>query len=210
MGTKLKALTRDDHKGSATKQLRKSGSVPAVVYGKANEAQSISVNGLELLKTVRDEGKNAIITLEIENGKPVEVMLHDYQMDPVRSELVHVDFFAVDMSTELEVSVQIKIEGEAKGSKEGGVLQQPVFELQVRARPDQIPEEIVINVTDLNVGDVITVGDLAAGADYTFADDTDTPIVTILAPASEEEEETVVGSIEPEVIGEKDKDADKE
>ncbi len=206
MGTKLKALTRDDHKGSATKQLRKSGSVPAVVYGKGNESQSISVNGLELLKTVRDEGRNAIITLDIENGKSVEVMLHDYQMDPVRSELVHVDFFAVDMSAELEVSVQIKIEGEAKGSKEGGVLQQPVFELQVRAKPDQIPEEIVINVTDLNVGDIITVGDLAAGADYTFADDTDTPIVIILAPASEEEEVVVPGSIEPEVIGEKVKD----
>src|SRR5690625_2411767 len=146
MAVKLKATLRNDLKKSETKQIRQSGHVPSVVYGKDKESKAIAVNNLELVKTVRDEGRNAIISLDIENNEPVDVMLHDYQMDVLKDELVHVDFFIVDMSEEMDVDVGIRLDGDAPGTKEGGILQQPLFELVVRAKPNNIPDEIVVDV----------------------------------------------------------------
>ena len=204
----LKAVKREDHRLSVTNKIRKDGLIPGVVYGKKTENQSIAIDGLELLKILREEGRNAIISLQIGEDKPLEVMLHDHQMDAIRNELVHVDLFAVDMDEEIDVEVAIIIDGEPIGSKEGGILQQPVFELAVRAKPNNIPDEIKIDVSSLQIGDVITVADLETSTDYTIFEDEDTTIATVLPPESEEEEETeaVDASAEPELIGAEDKE----
>ena len=76
-------------------------------------------------------------------------MVQEYQTEPVKGDVIHVDFFAVDMSEEMDVAVPVRLDGEATGVKEGGVLQQPLFELQVRAKPADIPEEIVVDVSEL-------------------------------------------------------------
>src|SRR5699024_9439707 len=131
MAIKLQAKKRDDLSRSTTNQLRKDGFIPAVVYGKEKDPKTVAVDNLALLKTVRDEGLNAIISLDIENDDAVEVMLHEYQTDPVRGDVVHVDFYVIDMSVEVDVDVVVRLEGEAIGSKDGGILQQPLFELQV-------------------------------------------------------------------------------
>ena len=89
MAIKLAANTRDDHRHAVTKQIRQDGFIPAVVYGKGKEPQTISVDNIELLKTLRDEGRNAIISLDIENGATVDVMMHEYQTDPVKGEVIH-------------------------------------------------------------------------------------------------------------------------
>ncbi|MFP3489515.1 50S ribosomal protein L25/general stress protein Ctc, partial [Staphylococcus sp. SIMBA_130] len=83
MAVKLKAAKRESLKKSANKEIRLSGQVPAVVYGKNKESKNVAVDSIELLKTVRDEGRNAIISLDIENASSVDVMLHEYQMDPI-------------------------------------------------------------------------------------------------------------------------------
>src|SRR5699024_5773590 len=150
MAVTLKATERKDHKHSTTKAIRNSGDVPAVLYGKEDEAVSIAVNSLDLVKTVREEGRNAIISLDVENGIIVDVMLHEYEMDPIKEELVHADFYIVDMKEEMEVEVPLRLEGEAKGAKERGVLQQPLYVLLVRAKPADIPEEISVEVSDLD------------------------------------------------------------
>lgn len=208
MAVNLKAQKRD-LKQSVTKKLRIDGQVPAVVYGKEKDSSNISVDSMELLKTVRDEGRNAIITLNIDSEKPVEVMLHDYQIEPVRNELLHADFYIVDMKEEMDVEVSLRLEGEAQGSKDGGVLQQPNYELIVRAKPRDIPEEIVVNVTDLKIGESIMLSDLPKADNYEFVDDPDTTVATILAPDTIEDleaEEDESQSVEPEVIGESDKE----
>ncbi|HEY4600552.1 MAG TPA: 50S ribosomal protein L25/general stress protein Ctc [Cerasibacillus sp.] len=197
----LKAVKRDDHRLSVTKQLRKEGLVPGVVYGKKHDTQSVAINGPELLKLLRDEGRNAIISLEIGEENPVEVMLHDHQMDAIRNELVHVDFFAVDMDEEIDVEVPIAIVGDPIGASDGGILQQPVFELVVRAKPNQIPDDITVDVSSLGIGDVITVADLKTTDEYTIFEDEDTTIATVLPPESEVEEEEVDLNAEPELIG---------
>jgi len=203
MTVTLKATQRENLKHSATKKLRHSGHVPAVLYGKKDEASSIAVNSIELVKTVRDEGRNAIISLDVENGKTVDVMLHEYQMDPIKDELIHADFYVVDMKEEMDVEVPLRVEGEAVGAKEGGVLQQPLYELQVRAKPADIPEEITVDVSELEIGDTISLTDLPTSDKYEFLDDDDTTIATVVPPTEEEpleEDEEEDAAQEPELV----------
>lgn len=209
MVLKLKATKREDFKNSTTKQLRQSGQVPAVVYGKEKESTHVSVVSLELLKMVRDEGRNAIISLDVESGKPVEVMLHDYQINPIKDELIHVDFYVVNMSEEMDVEVALRLEGEAQGSKDGGVLQQPLYELQVRAKPKDIPDEITIDISGLGIGDSIAIADLPVDKNYEFLEDPDTTIATVLQPTLDEEIEETDGSAEPELVGADEDSEDK-
>lgn len=198
----MKADQRDDLAKSNTKKIRQAGSVPAIVYGNNKEPRTVSVNSMELLKTVRDEGKNAIISLEVD-GDSVDVMLHDYQIEPLKDELVHADFYVVNMSQEMDVQVPIHLGGEAQGAKDGGVLQQPLHELSLRAKPANIPEEIKVDVANLEIGDSITVADLKEGRDYEILEDEATTIVTILAPSETVEE------AEEETDAEQDEQADE-
>ncbi|WP_079524818.1 50S ribosomal protein L25/general stress protein Ctc [Halobacillus hunanensis] len=204
MAITLKANQRKDLKHSATRELRYQGDVPSVVYGKDKEPVTVAVNSIELLKTVRDEGKNAIISLDIDGGNTVNVMLHEYQIDPLKDELIHADFYIVNMSEEMDVEVPIHLEGESAGSKEGGVLQQPLYELAVRAKPGDIPEEIVINVSELNIGDSVMVSDLKESRNYEITEDENTTIISVTPPEEmPEEPDTDNADEEPEVINQK-------
>lgn len=204
MAVSLKAIKREDLSKSVTKQLRNEGQVPAVVYGKDKETKTVAVDSIDLLKTVRDEGRNAIITLEIENDTNVDVMLHEYQTDAIKDTLIHADFYVVDMAEEMEVSVPVRIEGEAQGVKDGGVLQLTQFELLIKVKPADIPEEIPVDVTELAIGDVISVADLPQSGKFEYIDEPETTVVTIVAPSSEESTETDENA-EPELVdGEKD------
>ena len=210
MAIKLKANQRENLKQSVTRELRQEGNVPSVVYGKDNEPITVSVNSIELLKTVRDEGKNAIISLDIDGNDTVDVMLHEYQVDPLKDELIHADFYVVDMSEEMDVEVPVHLEGEAAGSKEGGVLQQPLYELAIRAKPADIPEEILVDVSELNIGDSVLVSDLKASGKYEITEDGDTTVVAVTPPEEmPEEPDTDNADAEPEVINEKSDDEEE-
>ncbi|MGP4109179.1 50S ribosomal protein L25/general stress protein Ctc [Virgibacillus sp. L01] len=205
MAVKLKATKREDHSKSATKQIRESGDVPSVVYGKDKDSKAIAVNSIDLVKTVRDEGRNAIISLEIEGDKAEDVMLHEYQMDSIKDELIHADFYIVNMAEEMDVEVPLNLEGEAFGAKEGGVLQQPLFELQVRAKPADIPEQISVDVSELGIGDTIAIADLPKASKYEFLEDADTTVATVVPPDTlDETDEDADENAEPELVGAKD------
>lgn len=212
MAVKLRAERRDDLTKSYTNQLRNKGFIPSVVYGNDKEAITVAVENIELLKTLRDEGRNAVITLDIEQGESVEVMLHEYQVDPLRDEVIHADFYVVDMSQEMDVTVSIQLEGEPAGVKEGGILQQPLYELQIRATPANIPDQITINVADLAIGDAISVADLDKADGYEVTEDPDTTIVTVTAPQAEEELEPSEDDefVEPELVDQKGEQEDAE
>ena len=213
MSAKLKASLREDLARSNTKQLRADGFVPSVVYGKEKDPITVAVNNIELQKTIRDEGRNAIISLDVEEGEAVDVMLHEYQVDPIRDTVIHADFYVVDLTQEMDVEVSINLVGEPVGAKEGGVLQQPLYELLVRARPADIPEEISIDISELDIGDAISVADLEGAEGYEVIEDQDTTIVTVTAPEEEEELEPVAEDelVEPELVDQKgESDEDEE
>ncbi|KGX83853.1 50S ribosomal protein L25/general stress protein Ctc [Pontibacillus marinus] len=213
MAVTVKAKTRQDLRGSVNNKLRREGRVPAIVYGKEKEPLAVSVDSLELLKTLRDEGKNAIISLDVEGDSPRQVMFHEYQIEPLRNELYHADFYIVDMSTEVDVQVPIHVEGNAQGVQDGGILSQPLHELSLRAKPNEIPNEIQVDVSNLEVGDSFLVSDLKEAKNYEITEDESTTIVTILPPQTEEvvePGETQDGDAEPEVINQKDDDEEEE
>ncbi|MGM8215710.1 50S ribosomal protein L25/general stress protein Ctc [Bacillaceae bacterium W0354] len=191
MATTIKAKDRKDLRKSHTKYLRNNGFIPAVVYGKGKEPVTVAVNSIELVKKVRDEGRNAVFSLEIEGGKALNVLLYDYQNDDIKDELIHADFYQVDMSTEVDVEVNVQLEGEAKGEKDGGIKQQTLYTINVRTTPNNIPEAITVDISDLGIGDTITVGDIKTSNDYAILDDDASTIVTIVAPQQTESTEDV-------------------
>jgi large subunit ribosomal protein L25 len=115
------------------------------------------------------------------------VILSDYQADPLKKEIIHADFLAVDMSAELQVQVRIQLDGEAAGVKDGGVLQQPLHEVTITATPDNIPQAIHVDVTNLQVNENYTIADIKQGKNFTINHDEEEVIVSILAPRQEEE-----------------------
>lgn len=186
MSTVLQAKERKEFRNSNLTQLRNEGNIPGVVYGNKIESKAIYLNGPDFIKTIRETGRNAVFSLDVEGTKH-DVVLSDYQADPLKNEITHLDFRAVDMSQEITAEVRIELVGDAAGVKDGGVLQQPVHELSVSAKPNDIPQSIEVNIADLQVGESITAADIKAGRGFAINTDDETVIASILAPRQEEE-----------------------
>ncbi|MBU2661728.1 50S ribosomal protein L25/general stress protein Ctc [Bacillus licheniformis] len=181
----LTAKERTDFTRSSLRNIRTSGHVPGIIYGKDTENKPVSLDSVELIKTLRDEGKNTVLTLDV-GGKQHSVMVTDLQTDPLKNEITHADFQVVNMSEDIEVEVPIHLTGEAIGVKNGGVLQQPLYELTVKAKPKAIPQSIEADISKLDVNEVLTIADLPAGGDYSFNHESDEVVASILPPQQQE------------------------
>ncbi|MCC9023952.1 50S ribosomal protein L25/general stress protein Ctc [Bacillus nakamurai] len=197
----LKANERTDFKRSTLRKIRHSGHVPGIIYGKETTNTPVSLDSVELRKTLRDEGKNAIITIDV-NGNQQSVMVTELQTDPLKNELTHADFQVVNMSEELEAEVPIQLTGEAKGVKDGGIIQQPLHELSIKARPKDIPQTINVDISGLEMNDVLTIADLTADGAYTFINEPEEVVASILPPKQEAFEEDAEPAPEDESEGE--------
>lgn len=186
MSAILEARERTEFRKSNLKALRDSGSIPAIVYGVNMESRPVSINSADLIKTIRDNGRNGVISLEMA-GAQWNVILSDYQADPLKKEIIHADFLAVDMSTEIQVQVRIQLDGDSAGVKDGGVLQQPLHEVTISSTPNNIPQAIHVDVTNLQVGENLTVADINQGNNFQINHDDEEVIVSILPPKVEEE-----------------------
>ncbi|PLT32648.1 50S ribosomal protein L25/general stress protein Ctc [Bacillus sp. V5-8f] len=186
MSNLLAAKERTGHRRSNLTMLRENGEIPAVLYGNKNGSTAISVNSAELQKTIKEVGRNGIISLDL-GGTNHNVMLTDYQIDPLKHEVLHADFLVVDMSTEINAQVRVQLVGESNGVKDGGVLQQSLHEVSVSAKPKEIPEAINVDVTDLQVGSVITIGDIKGNYRIGINHEDEEVIASVLPPKQEEE-----------------------
>ncbi|AOV06310.1 50S ribosomal protein L25/general stress protein Ctc [Sporosarcina ureilytica] len=210
MSTTIQSELRVAEKQSTLTELRNKGFVPSVVYGYNTEATSISVNERDLIKTLRVTGRNGVMQLLVGEDK-LNVVLNDYQADALKGTITHADFLEIDMAEKLEVSVQINLVGESVGEKDGGIVQQPNWEIDIKVKPSDIPETFDIDITELNIGETITVADIREKSKYEILSEDDFALVTITAPRSEEELEALDEvsedvSAEPEVIGEKEEE----
>lgn len=186
MSNLLEAKERKGSKHSDLSTLRQSGEIPAVVYGNHNGSTAISVNNAELQRTIKEIGRNGIISLNLE-GTKYQVMLSDYQKDPLKNAIFHADFLIVDMSAELQAQVRINLVGTSKGVKDGGVLQQSLHEVTVTARPDDLPESIDVDVTELQVGETIYISDIQNKQKVTIDNSGEEVVASVLPPRQEEE-----------------------
>ena len=188
------------------RRLRKTGLIPAIVYGKGIEPKCISVNATEWQLLSRNELN--ILSL-VEDGKETLVLLKEVQHDPIRNRTRHLDFQAIRMDQKIKAHVAVR-PGHAlpAGASAGGLLEQNLHEIEVESLPQDLPEEIIVDVSGMNLGDMIHVGDIAMPEGVTAVTHADIVVFTEVdenAAAAEEEAAPAEGeeAAEPEVIAEK-------
>jgi len=190
-------------KGTVNK-LRKNGEVPGIFYAKGIEPIPISVAELSLNPLVYTS-ETHIVNLDIENDESKKSILKNIQFDPVTDKIVHFDLLGISLDQQIEIEVPVSIEGQAKGIKEGGIIQQSIHKLSISCLPGDIPEHITINVSNLGVGDAIHVKDLAIDR-VKFLHNDDVIVVSVVMPRAQVEttpsavEGTGEEKMEPEVI----------
>ena len=207
---KLNSAIREASGTGGAKQLRNDGKVPAVVYKSGKVGLNICADKKELWNALHtDAGENALITLDITGGtKPAKktVIVQEIQLDPLSDEILHVDFHEISLKEKIKVKVPVQIKGEAEGVKEGGVLNQVLWDMEVECLPTDIPEHIIIKVNDLKVNDAIHVKEVNVPEGSKFLDDAENVVVAVVPPQAEEPEEVeeaveeVEAGSEPEVI----------
>ena len=188
------------------RRLRKTGLIPAIVYGKGIEPKCISVNATEWQLLSRNELN--ILSL-VEDGKETLVLLKEVQHDPIRNRTRHLDFQAIRMDQKIKAHVAVR-PGHAlpAGASAGGLLEQNLHEIEVESLPQDLPEEIIVDVSGMNLGDIIHVGDIVMPEGVTAVTHADLVVFTeVDESAAEAEEEAAPAegeeAAEPEVIAEK-------
>lgn len=197
MEIKLKAWTRQEKGRANARNMRARGEVPGVMYGLGSDASSLAVQSKDLWDVVNSEaGQNALIDLQLVDGKNKEnhlVMIKELQRHPLKELLLHVDFLKVARDEKISLGVPISIIGEEEsvGLKAGGAMQHVLWEVELECLPQDVPDHIVADITELAIGDNLRVSDLALPRDVELITDPEDVVLTILAPRLEEELEEV-------------------
>jgi len=213
---RIPAIKRNEFKQKGSKAVRASGRVPAIIYGGKTSPQAISFDMREFIKLTRGHSfENIIVEIALKNnGKPESktVVIKEVQVDAIRNRLLHVDFFEVSMDQVIHVHVPIKFIGTAIGIKEqGGMLDAPVREILVKCLPMEMPDEIEVDISNLRIGDVIHIKDIAIPQGVTALDDQEKVIASMVSrvkstEAAVKEEVVEEAAKEPEVVSKKPKE----
>ena len=160
----VKAAGRDGRGKNEARRLRKSGSIPAIVYGAGKAPVPVSVDPKQMFRILKsDSGHNTIFDLALD-GESTKAMIVDWQTEPIKGALLHIDLKRIAMDKKLTVTVPIVLKGEAYGVKtEGGILEQVLREVEIECLPADIPAHIDVDVTNLHFHDVLRVKDLPHG-----------------------------------------------
>jgi large subunit ribosomal protein L25 len=181
---------------AASRRLRSTGKVPAVLYGRGAEPAPLTVDWRDLRAALTtDKGLNALLTLQV-GRKKTKAIVKEMQRHPVRRDVLHVDFLAVDVDVAITTDVPIVLEGEPTlVLREQGVVDQVLNALIVQAKPDAIPGHLSVDVSELEIGHTITVADIVLPDGVTTEVDADETVVTakLTSLALAEEEEAVEG-----------------
>jgi large subunit ribosomal protein L25 len=183
--TKLIVANRERLGSAESRRLRKEGLVPGVLYG-SGEPVAISITERELRRALTGAaGLHAILDVEIDGkGETHASILKEYQVDPVRGGVTHVDLQEVRLDKTISASVSVQLDGgeNAPGVREGGVLSQPLREVTVEALPLEVPEHLVLDVSSMEIGGTLRISDLTAPEGVTFLDDQEMVVATVTAP----------------------------
>jgi len=174
---------------NASRRLRHQGLIPAIVYGSKKEPIAVVVDPKKILEIIHSEsGVNTIFQLGLAQQEARRhVMIKEYQVDPVKGNLIHADFVRIQMDEVIEVDVPVQVTGEAAGVKlDGGILDHVTRLVRVSCLPTDIPEHVTIDVTPLKIGDALRVSDLPKSDKYRILSDPDLTLVVVSPPAKEE------------------------
>jgi len=201
---KLNVTTRDQNKENAPKRLRKEGRVPGIFYAKGEDSVPISVDMLEMERLLHKEV--TIIDVKFSDGKSRKAILREIQRDPVRETLVHIDIMGIKLNEEITLEIPINLQGTPVGVREeGGIVNHLLRKVEVKGLPEDIPEHIEVDISELKVGDVITLEDVPEDK-FTFELEKNHGVANVIMPKieeilveeEEEEEEVLEGEEVPE------------
>ena len=200
--TKLQVNSRAAEGSRAARRLRRSGRVPGIVYGGGGESLGFDADARELRLALARSG--AVLDLSIDGEKATPVVLKEAQRDPVRGETVHVDLLRVRLDEAIHAVVPLELTGtdDAPGVKEGGVLEQITRELNVEALPTAIPESIVHDIGEMQIGETIVLTALSAPEGVTLLDDLEETVLATLSPPRLQTEAEEEIEAETELVGE--------
>jgi large subunit ribosomal protein L25 len=187
----LQTTVRKTTGNSPARSLRRSGQIPAVLYGPKIEPVLLAVN-VKDLENVLKQGNafQVILRLVIQNGKKKTkaAMIRELQTHPVSGNFIHIDFYEIDMKRQINVMVPVVTKGQSVGVENGGMLNIVRREIELLCLPGDIPEAIEIDITDLDIGDSIHIEDIPLGENVEVSADFNFTVVTVLSPTVEEEE----------------------
>jgi large subunit ribosomal protein L25 len=191
---------------NAARRVRSGGSVPGVLYGRKREPIAVTFNEKELLKSLdKDKRRNTVLKLTVRDaGKSEEVtaMVRDAQINPLSRRLVHVDFLAVDLNAEVNVTVPLVLIGKPVGVTNGGNLHQSMHLVPIAAKPAAIPTKLEVDVSSLDIGDALHVSDLKLGEGVRVVLAAKEAIASVVAPKAEKVEEAAAAPVEGAVPAE--------
>jgi large subunit ribosomal protein L25 len=181
------AQGRTDTGKNVNRRLRAQGLIPGVVYGRAKESISVAVSPKEITTILRSaSGENTLFDLDLD-GKRRKVILKEFQLEPIKGQILHADFYEVALDKLLEVKVHVELHGTPVGVKvQGGIIDFVTRELDVECLPTDIPDKIVLDVSALELGKHLRVSDLTAPPKVKILTEPDVVVVHVVAPRAEE------------------------
>jgi large subunit ribosomal protein L25 len=190
---KLSAQSRERTTKGDLRALRSEGKTPAVLYGKGVGNILLKVPTKELDYIINNYSiGSTLIDLDVEKGDKKEtflVMCRDVQRDPLRRELVHADFYQIEMDREIVTEIPVALTGESEGVQKGGILQHMLREVTVSCLPTNLPDSIEIDISGMDIGQQVTVGDIEAPEGVKVISEPESVIALVVAPQVEEEVE---------------------
>jgi len=189
----LSAKNRQESGSAASRRIRRSGRIPAVLYGRTGSAIPLDLDALEFVRGTKNISESTIVKVEVD-GKSYDAFVKDTQRNIVDGNLLHVDFYEVESGRVLRAKVSLHIAGNPIGVREGGILEKPLHEIEVECLPKDLPERIEVDVSNLNVNQSLHVRDipLAEGVRLVSAPDQVVALVkfakaeAVAAPTAEE------------------------
>ena len=198
----VNAETRNDFGKNASRRLRHKGMVPAVVYGGEGGNISVTVDPKALQTVLRSEaGRNAILKLEIAGQGATNAILKSWQVDPVKENFLHADFFRIAMDIAIRVTIPLAVRGEARGVKtDGGILELVLRQIEVECLPGDIPERIEVDVSELGMNQAIRVSELPVTAKVKVLQNPDQVVIHVVSVKEEVVAPVAAVPVEGEVV----------
>jgi large subunit ribosomal protein L25 len=190
--THLEVQAREGTGKGVARKLRAAGQIPAVLYGQGQAAFPLSLNPLQLHKILHESelGMNTLIDLKVTGHDELDgktVMVRELQRDPIKGRFIHADLYVVDLTEKIEVAVPVHVTGKSIGVELGGILDHALREVEVSCLPRAIPDEFVLDVTKLELGDSLHVSDIDLPAGVELVSDPELAVISVVAPQKEEE-----------------------
>jgi len=210
--TKLKVELRNETGKGANRKFRKEGMVSGILYSPHDKKNLLLKMKREELTKLLTEKKHSLINLEIDDGKKKNkrlVMVKDFQYNSLKKQVIHIDFYGVTLKEKLTMRINVELVGESKGVKEGGILEFELREIEVECLPSEVPGTFKVDITNLEISDNFSVGDIEVPKGVKILTETDRVIVSVKHPAKEEVKVEEVEGEEVEGTEEDKETADK-